>query len=422
MGGDGLTPGHGPAPSASPEAGAVSEPERARRNLWVAVVIFRWASIGWMAALALSADQPFRHPAVAWLGIGVAAVWAAWFTASPEHLRTATLVVDLVLSFGLVMASGYVVEPGAIRGEGPSYTSFYPYTTAIAWGAAQGRLAGLTAGLIVGLATILNRPVNGVALGDLSRGEIQNLVTGVVIFAVTGLATGSVSRVLNRSAAQLRSVNEAAMRERERAARLEERESLARQIHDSVLQSLAFVHKRGRELGAQETVQGSEVATLAELARSQEQLLRAMIVRPAGTAPSGSSSLRDALEAAARTVPGIPVTVGAVGPIWRPVREVEEVTAAVRQALENVVEHAGATRASVFAEDEGGTLTVTIRDDGAGFIYREERLRATGKLGMLKSMKGRVEQLGGAMQVETTPGAGTEVEFIIPSRPERRGR
>ncbi|MGH2711936.1 MAG: ATP-binding protein [Actinomycetota bacterium] len=421
MASDGLTPGHGPAPSASPTTGAISEPERARRNLWVAVVIFRWASIGWMGALAFSADRPFREPAIAWLGIAMAALWAAWFTASPEHLRTATLVADLVLSFGLVLASGYVIESGDILGEQPSYTSFYPYTTAIAWGAARGRIAGLAAGLTVGLASILNRPVNGVALADLSRGEVQNLVTGVVIYAVTGLAVGSVSRVLHRSAAQLRSAVEEAMRERERAARLEERESIARQIHDSVLQSLAFVHKRGHELGAQENVQGSEVATLAELAGSQEQLLRAMIAREPQTAPSGRSSLRDALEAVARTVTGIPVTVGAVGPLWRPIREVEELAAAVRQALENVVEHASATRTSVFAEEEAGMLTVTVRDDGTGFVYREERLEEAGKLGMLRSMKGRVEQLGGGMRVLSAPGTGTEVEFVIPSRPERAG-
>jgi signal transduction histidine kinase len=50
---------------------------------------------------------------------------------------------------------------------------------------------------------------------------------------------------------------------REQAARLSERESLARQIHDSVLQSLAMVHKRARELAGVESVPAAEVARLA---------------------------------------------------------------------------------------------------------------------------------------------------------------
>jgi signal transduction histidine kinase len=49
-------------------------------------------------------------------------------------------------------------------------------------------------------------------------------------------------------------------------ARLAERESLAWQIHDSVLQALALVHKRGRELAADGPVQADQVAGLAEMA------------------------------------------------------------------------------------------------------------------------------------------------------------
>jgi signal transduction histidine kinase len=79
-----------------------------------------------------------------------------------------------------------------------------------------------------------------------------------------------------------------------------------------------------------------------------------------------------------------------------------------------VAEHAGAARASVFADCDQGEVIVTVRDDGAGFTYDEAELAARGKLGLLKSMKGRVEQLGGAMRVDTSPGAGTEIEFRVP--------
>jgi signal transduction histidine kinase len=60
-------------------------------------------------------------------------------------------------------------------------------------------------------------------------------------------------------------------------------------------------------------------------------------------------------------------------------------------------------------------VVLSIRDDGRGFEYDEDGMRAAGKVGMLHSMKGRVEEMGGRMRVESTPGAGTEVEFRVPA-------
>jgi signal transduction histidine kinase len=101
--------------------------------------------------------------------------------------------------------------------------------------------------------------------------------------------------------------------------------------------------------------------------------------------------------------------------VWLPAGEVEELTAAVHQALDNVVRHADATRATIFAEALEGEIVVSIRDDGVGFEYDEGLLAREGKLGMLKSMKGRVEGLGGEMIVRSAPGRGTEVEFRLPA-------
>ena len=109
------------------------------------------------------------------------------------------------------------------------------------------------------------------------------------------------------------------------------------------------------------------------------------------------------------------MTVGATGALWLPARHVEELTAAVRQALDNVVKHAGATRAAVFAEEDARAVVVTVRDAGRGFTYDERRLLAEGKIGLAKSVKGRVEQLGGTMAVTSRPGAGTEVELRVPA-------
>ncbi len=72
----------------------------------------------------------------------------------------------------------------------------------------------------------------------------------------------------------------------------------------------------------------------------------------------------------------------------------------------------------MFADVDGGEVVVTVRDDGRGFSYDEAALAAQGKIGLLKSIKGRAEQLGGALRVETAPGAGTEVELRVPRPPD----
>ena len=93
-----------------------------------------------------------------------------------------------------------------------------------------------------------------------------------------------------------------------------------------------------------------------------------------------------------------------------------EVAAAVGAALANVAVHAGeAARAWVLLEHEGDELVVSVRDDGRGFEpSRLPQARAEGRLGVASSIEGRVRELGGTVAVESTPGAGTEVELRVP--------
>ncbi|MGH2723274.1 MAG: sensor histidine kinase [Actinomycetota bacterium] len=391
-----------------------AEPDRAKRTLWVGILVYRWAALAWMAVLALAAGEPHHRPELVWASIGAAAVWSAWLTVSGTQHQAVARWFDLALAAGLLLISGLVVGPERI-GDRPFFAAAYPITAALVWGAAHGPAGGLLSGVVLGAAYVLARPLNGVPLDALPGGEVQGVANGAINYLLAGGAVGVVSRLLDRSAAEVRSATEEAMAARERAARLAERESLARTIHDSVLQALALIHKRGRELAGREAVRPAEVEELAAVAGEQERELRALILREPEEAPSGTASLRDVLEAEARAVGGLPVVVAAVGPIWLPAERVREAAAAVRQALDNVVEHAGASNAVVHADTEDGWVVVSVRDDGAGFDYDEDRLRADGKVGVLRSMKGRIEDLGGTMRVDSSLGAGTEVEFRIPA-------
>jgi signal transduction histidine kinase len=81
----------------------------------------------------------------------------------------------------------------------------------------------------------------------------------------------------------------------------------------------------------------------------------------------------------------------------------------VQEALNNIVKHAGASRAEVVLEREHGVVEVTVRDDGRGF----DRAAASGGFGLV-GMRERVELADGELRIETAPGAGTTVSATIP--------
>jgi signal transduction histidine kinase len=399
------------------------QPERARRILQAGVLAFRWTAFIWMVVANVLDPHPLRRPGIAWAALTLTGLWVVFLTLRPWARPAAVLGADLFITGGLVVLSGFVMAPHTVAGGRLFFATTYPASTALAWGASRGSRAGVLSGLGLGLALALSRQANGIPLSSVSRSDVESLMNGVVYFVLAGLVAGLIADTLDRSAEQMRVLIHEALLARDRAARLAERESLARRLHDSVLQALALVHKKGRELGRHETVPGADVLALAEMAGEQEGALRSLILRsPDENGPAGAESLRDTLEATARRVPGIPVTVSSAGgSIWLPGPTVSEIDAAVGQALENVVRHAGATRASVFADEGGGWVVVSVRDDGAGFAFDEHRLRENGRAGLLKSVIGRIEDLGGRVRIESAPGAGTEIEMQVPIQPAAEG-
>ena len=388
------------------------------RGLVTGALLFRWVWMVWMAGLAAMSSGELVRDWLAWASLGAAGSWTLWLTLSRRSWNRGVMAFDIALCAWLILASGLVVEDGAIVSGRPFFATGYPLSAPLLWGAVYGPLTGGVTAVILATAHLLSRPLNGVALSELDPGQVQNVTGAMLNYLVAGVAVGLVSRLLQRSSDAVRRANEEAMKERELSARLAERESMGRAIHDSVLQSLAMVHKKGKELARGDSISPGEVEQLAELARQQEADLRTLILRDPEAPPAGRASLRDALELCARNVSGVRTIVSATGPIWMSAHAVEEVQAAVRQALENVVQHAQASKATVFAEDEDVSVTVSVRDDGIGFNYDEAALVRDAKVGIMRSMKGRAEDLRGRMTVTSAPGKGTEVEFVVPKEPE----
>jgi signal transduction histidine kinase len=196
----------------------------------------------------------------------------------------------------------------------------------------------------------------------------------------------------------------------ERAIQLEattrERERLARDIHDSVLQVLALVKRRGAGLDG-------EAGELARLAGEQEVALRRLITSaPVPTGVDGETDLSAVLAGvlptrASLAVPAEPVPLAAA--------TVEALAAVVREAATNATVHAGPEAGLwVLVEDAADAVTVSVRDDGPGIpAGRLDAAAAEGHLGVASSMRGRVAALGGTITLHTGPDEGTEWEIQL---------
>ena len=242
-------------------------------------------------------------------------------------------------------------------------------------------------------------------MGTPTQSTVHNIVLLFLLGGLIGLAVDLARSGLERE--------EQVLLERER---LHERERIARVVHDGVLQSLAYIHRRGDEIGG-------EAAELAVLAAEQERSLRRFV---SGTgAPDvpdsevdlrggeGEVDLRRLLTARERpdvlvAVPADPVVVDGL--------VAHEVDAAVAAALDNVARHAGpGARAWVLLEGDSSGVELTIRDDGVGAEVADVLGAAErGRMGVSSSIRGRVEDLGGSVTWTTRPGGGCVVRMTVP--------
>ncbi len=204
-------------------------------------------------------------------------------------------------------------------------------------------------------------------------------------------------------------------------AALQERQKLARELHDSVSQALygiglgthtvlELLERSGEQVQSSDLRPPLEYAlTLAKAALVE---MRALIfeLRPESLDVEGLipalSRLGDVLEARhqvaveKRFVAEPALSLAAREALYRVAQE----------ALHNVTKHARASRVTISLEVEGGEALLSISDDGAGF---DPHGQFPGHLG-LQSMRERLEEAGGRLAVESAVGAGTRIEARLP--------
>jgi signal transduction histidine kinase len=200
---------------------------------------------------------------------------------------------------------------------------------------------------------------------------------------------------------------------------VEERNRLARDLHDSVSQKLfglvLSAESAATLLDRDGTAARAEVARLGELAQDALEELRGLIfeLRPASLADEGlAATLRKHVDMLQR-VHGRAIELRITGSA-RPAPEAErEVLRIAQEALNNALRHADAERVELRLQARDGRLTVTVADDGVGFDPAAPGLRSR-RLG-LTSMEERARALGGTLAVVSRPGEGTTVTLEVPA-------
>ncbi|MFI2373413.1 PspC domain-containing protein [Streptomyces sp. NPDC018833] len=191
--------------------------------------------------------------------------------------------------------------------------------------------------------------------------------------------------------------------ERTMRIRAQERAEVAAHVHDSVLHTLTLIQRNADEPGE-----------VRRLARAQERELRNWLYKPEGNGKDEDEEPDTLAEAVKKTAAevedkhGVPLEVVVVGDCPLDEKLAAQLQAA-REAMVNAAKYGGAGGAvQVYAEVEGRTVFVSVRDRGPGFDLDAV---PGDRMGVRESIIGRMQRNGGTARLRTVPGGGTEVEL-----------
>jgi signal transduction histidine kinase len=270
----------------------------------------------------------------------------------------------------------------------------------------------ITAGLAIG--------VTASEVGPFAEQPIDHRTLSTQLYIwVAALTTLFLSAVVSERERSSRELAEA--RRREGARALEERNRIARDLHDSVSQALfsTMLHTRTaqkalvQEGGNPSGRVARSLGTIAELTRSVQGEIRSLIFELRTDPVQDGLVAALAQHASGLGAPdGLTVDVRGPGPRLALSEHVETQLFAIgREALVNVQRHSAASAAHVRVEARQGQVVVEVRDNGRGF---DTAAGHAGHFG-LDSMRSRAAEIGGRIKIASAPGNGTLVQVRVPA-------
>jgi len=204
----------------------------------------------------------------------------------------------------------------------------------------------------------------------------------------------------------------------ERLAIVEERQRLARELHDSVTQALysvtlyAEAARMALSAGRQD-VAAENLRELHAMAREALFDIRLLVyeLHPPILEGQGLAAALQTRLAAVETRVGLQIEIRVDGGRRLPLSAEEEVYRIALEALNNVVKHARAQHVTVYLRFDDQRVYLEIADDGLG--YDPVRARESGGMG-LRGMEERAQRLNGKLEILGVPGKGTTVKVEVP--------
>jgi signal transduction histidine kinase len=309
----------------------------------------------------------------------------------------------------LLVATITVLSVISVSADEPITYMVFP---ALIWAALRFGPAGATLSVAVAALTAIGFTANEV--GPFFKQAIDHRTLNTQLYvgvaAITALFVQALVSEREQSTSELA---HAKRRGRERA--VEERNRIARELHDSVSQALfsTVLHTRTaqRALDCEQDGQSENLrralTAISQLTVGAQLEMRALLLElkePAADGGLVAALTRHALSLRTREE----LMIDVLGPERRlplsPEAE-EQLFAIGREALANVVKHSGARRAFVRVDEQGPFVSLEIRDNGHGFDSAAVR---PGHYG-LDSMRSRAAELGAILTIRGRPGDGTVV-------------
>jgi len=200
---------------------------------------------------------------------------------------------------------------------------------------------------------------------------------------------------------------------------LEERTRLARELHDSVTQSLyslVLLAEGWRRMvnegdNAQMEDYLSRIGEIAQQSLKEMRLLIHELHPPVLEREGLVGALRQRMDAVEERV-GIEARVLMEELIELPATVEQGLYRVAQEALNNALKHADSTTVTVRIRPEDEQIVLEVTDDGKGFDRKS--VQHTGGMG-LESMRERARQMGGVLTILSTPGKGTTVRTTVPA-------
>jgi signal transduction histidine kinase len=357
---------------------------RLDRSVLTGIAVYRGVALAWLVIVLVGSRGDLAHPVIAvLLVVGAALLTIAlsvilWLDA--RRLLTAPIVLtELIYGFALLSLDGWVYQ-----GSHPlSLGAAWPLAGVLTAGIAAGTVAGCIAGVGMGLGRVV-----ATKLGAGGTASSFSLISSCVLYAQAGAVAGFATGRLRVAEAQIS------------AARA--REEVARTLHDGVLQTLAVVQRRSTD------------PELAALARDQERELREYLFGIEARHTDLLTRLR-ATAGRFERHEGATVEVVALDEASTDPKVADALAGAVGEALTNAAKHGRATHVVVYVEPDDDEVFVSVKDDGVGF----DPAATSEGVGLGRSVRGRLAEVGGRVEIDARPGRGAEVRMWAPVKTPR---